>query len=37
LNDLGNLLHRRREEKSVIDHQNQTIAVGDFDQFLALG
>jgi hypothetical protein len=31
LNDLGDLLHRRRVKKSVIEHQNQTVAVGDFD------
>src|SRR4029077_9291677 len=37
LNDLGNLLHWRRVEKSVIEHQNQAVAIGDFDQFLALG
>src|SRR4029450_892829 len=31
LSDLGNLLHGRRVEKGVIEHQNQTVAVCDFD------
>src|SRR5206468_6319416 len=31
LNTLGNLLHRRRVEKRVIEHQDQTVTLGDFD------
>src|SRR5213079_186264 len=31
LNNLGNLLNWGRVKKSVIDHQNQPVAIGDFD------
>ena len=37
LNNFNNLTHGRRIEKCVVNHQDQTLAFGDIDQFFTFG
>lgn len=37
LNNINNLADRRRIQKRVTDHEDETVSLRDFDQFFALG